>query len=251
MSGELQPRPLVHFYLAPHLLPNGSYRITVNLSSGQGRKQIGEPLAGAIRVILKELSLPGSVRAWIDGVDTKATVHFDPAALGGVAGRLHFADRLFESCASFGLRPRSLWLLPFEFAEGSLLERSASSVHNLRPILERRRQPDWQTRFAEVLARDVAVGSVHRPELARALSAQMVPPAEALVRRAAAYVSNYSFPVSSPEWPDVEMTAAAHWLVDEGWLTRLDPAVGIVRTARSGPFCRAINMAGYAPVYSN
>lgn len=250
MPGELQPRPLAHFRLAPHLGLGGLYRITINLSAGRGHAQVGEPLAKAVRDILKDLALPGSVRAWVGGDDTKVTVHFDPGPLAGLAGRMLFADRLAAACGSFEQRPRALWLLPFEFAEGALLTFSVSPSRNLRAILERRRLPDWQARFADLLARDVAVGSVRRPELARALSAQMSLPAEVLVRRAITYNSSYAFGTELREWSAAEMTTAARHLAREGWLVRLAPNTGIVWTAYSGPLSRALNAAGYAPVYA-
>ena len=250
MPGELQPRPLAHFRLGPHLLSNGLYRITINLSAGQGHQLVGEPLANAVRDIMKEMAIPGSVRAFLGGVDTKVTFHFDPQALGGLAGRMLFADRLAAACAAFEQRPRALWLLPFEFAEGALLTFSPSPSRNLRALLERRRLPDWQARFTDLLDRDTAVGSVRHPELARALSAQMSLPAEVLVRRAITYTRSYGFRTELREWPEAEMTTAAHWLTTGGWLERLAPNTGVVRTAHSGHLSRALNAAGYVPVYA-
>ena len=127
------------------------------------------------------------------------TIRFRPGALGALAdlaGRALFADQLAAACAALGLRPRALGLLPFEFADGGLLAPPRAAAHSPRTILERRHSGAWQSRFEDVLARDVAIGSVHRPELARALSSQMSPPAEALARRAIWHSSNYPFRIA-------------------------------------------------------
>jgi hypothetical protein len=250
MSGEREPRPLAHFRLAPHLLAGGNYRITINLSGGQEHGDAAEPIAIAVRRALKELALPGSVRTWVGGVDTKVTVHFIPAALNGLDGRIRWADHLVEACLGAGIRPRSLWLLPFEFAEGSLFQPKPATRAgtNLRAVLERRHAPDWQRRFISALARDEANESVRRPELAYALSAQMSPAAEAVARRAIDFVSTHPFHTGFAQWPAAETGAMARWLETEGWLAKvaLDG-----QTAYTGPLARTVKVAGYVPVYSD